>query len=140
MTPLEEIDAFLRKVEEQVGIEVLTFQKKIALDVFSGVVLMTPVDTGRARGGWQIGINTRVTAEGNADKSGGSTIRTGSARIGLLSDYGTIFITNNVPYITTLDQGLFVPPDSNKVVDGYSKQAPAGMVDVTLNRIASAFR
>ena len=47
----------------------------------------------------------------------------------------TIYISNNLPYITKLEYGGYPKNPkggSGKTVNGYSKQAPEGMVGVTL--------
>lgn len=51
--------------------------KKTALDIHAGLVMVTPVDTGRARNGWQL----------SADGNGGMTVE------------------NQVPYIEALNTG-----------------------------------
>ena len=82
--------------------------KKVALDVLRGAVLNTPVDTGRARGNWQVSINTpATTSSGSADKSGTNSLSQGASKINSLpAPTGTtIWITNNVPYIERLENG-----------------------------------
>lgn len=47
----------------------------------------------------------------------------------------SLFISNNLPYITTLEYGGYPNPPkkgTGKTINGYSKQAPNGMVGVTL--------
>lgn len=77
-----------------------------ALSLFSQIVTRTPVDTGRLRGNWQAGINSP------ADSGGDSAI-------GALTLGDTVFITNNLPYAQVIESGS-------------SKQAPNGMVAVTI--------
>lgn len=98
---------------------------KVALTVHSTVVLGTPVDTGRARGNWQVEIGK--AAEGTVDDPSeyGFAAATTKARAKLAGNDGQssslrpqrdVHITNNLPYITPLNQG-------------HSKQAPAGFVE-----------
>jgi len=89
---------------------------KASLELFERVVMDTPVDTGRARGNWQISIGSAVNSELNTeDKDGSQTI--GKATSEILSDKTTapIFIQNNLPYIKKLEYG-------------YSKKSPRGML------------
>ncbi len=96
------------------------------------VVQRSPVDTGKFRGNWQIGDggpDTRVDSEfdkqalGSAP-SAGSFARWQDQLEGVLP--GTvIYITNSLPYARRLEY------------EGYSKQAPEGMVRVTLTEYAS---
>jgi hypothetical protein len=97
--------------------------KKVVFDIFTDIVWLTPVDTGRARGGWQIGSNYKTGESGILDKSGMAALSSGTSGVaGLLTRAQVIgFIYNNVIYIGLLE-------------DGSSKQAPRGMVKVTLTR------
>lgn len=89
-----------------------------ALDIFGKVMQRTPVKTGRARGNWQTSVGTYPTDE---------LSRIGGARA--LSEAGRatktwnieqpIYFVNNLPYILPLEYGN-------------SKQAPRGMVRVTV--------
>lgn len=81
------------------------------------VVLATPVDTGRARANWQVGLNApkRGALLENFDKGGSSTIsRNRTAARGTRAGE-TVYISNNLPYI-------------NRLNEGYSAQAPANFV------------
>jgi len=87
-----------------------------AIKTFSKIIKMTPVDTGRARGNWFIGLD--VGSELNAGK-----VRKGPAYVAKeLPD--TImgkktYLYNNLPYIEALEYG-------------HSTQSPKGMVRVSL--------
>jgi len=108
---------------------VLTYQKKLAFDVLEGIVVMTPVDTGRAKGNWFVTLVAPAVEYDWAkrDPGGGVTISEGSTRIQALSAYGAIYITNNLPYIVPLEKG-------------HSRQSPAGMVRLTLDRVTAGLR
>lgn len=158
---LEQFNTDMQRFVEEIEIDTLTAQRKIALDVLAGVVLATPVDTGRARGNWQVTINKAPSGSllsgkssgRSSDKKGQRTIQKGAGRIERLRTYGRIYISNNVPYIRILNDGGFVPKnpgptrDRRKgrrgrvlVRDGYSVQAPNGMVETTLARIQRQFK
>ena len=75
---------------------------------------------GRLRGNWQVGLNSTPNGEvDREDASGGTTIGRGNAVIAGHRGDGSIFISNNLPY-------------AQAVEGGHSKQAPAGMVRVTV--------
>lgn len=83
-------------------------------EVFSNIIQMTPVDTGRARGNWQCTIGAPFIGEDDT----GSVMKAQNAiprRSG-----SVVYLTNNVPYIGRLEY------------DGHSRQAPAGMVRVSV--------
>lgn len=118
-----------RVVGKQIDQVIILVQKKVAFQLLEGIVNMTPVDTGRARGNWMVTIgspSTEVKTE-TYDKVGAGTIAAGRSTIESLTTLGAIYLTNNLPYILPLENGS-------------SKQAPGGMVQVTLDRVASQFR
>lgn len=96
--------------------------RKIALEMFRRVILRTPVDTGRARGNWQttVGAPAFGTLD-ETDKSGRAAIaRATTVCLAWKAVSGAwIFLANNLPYIERLEHG-------------YSKQAPSGMVAITV--------
>ncbi len=112
-----EIDNFTKKM---LPAEVVIFHKKIVLEALRRVVAKTPVDTGRARANWQVTIGSPATSQLDiTDKDGGATIAKGLAAIQGLPPYQIVWISNNMDYIEDLEHGS-------------SKQAPEGMVEVTV--------
>ncbi len=112
----EDIEAFASKTERKMDFAV----RKISLELFSRVILRTPVDKGRARANWQVSIG--ATSNGTLeleDKSGTATISAATAVAAGLRAGDVIFLVNNLQYIQRLE-------------DGYSGQAPAGMVGLTV--------
>jgi hypothetical protein len=106
------------------------FVKKVVLEIYSRVVLKSPVQTGRFRANWQIGnsfINTSTTQ--SRDKSGTASISRAALEANSIRVAGqTIFISNSLPYSYRLEY------------EGYSKQAPLGMTRVTIAEMASILR
>jgi hypothetical protein len=93
------------------------------LEAHRRVVLKTPVDIGRARGNWQPTIGEAAQGEIDAiDPSGGATIAEGMSVAKGLKFGDTAFTVNNLPYI-------------NRLEHGWSKQAPTGMVAVTVEEL-----
>jgi hypothetical protein len=95
---------------------------KLTLDIHERLLLSTPVDTGWARANWIPSINIPVRkADGSPE-----LISTGEQDKGALEltrwrfSMGPAYITNNVPYITTLNEGS-------------SKQAPSGFVQKSVS-------
>jgi hypothetical protein len=88
-----------------------------------GLIMRTPVDTGRARGNWVFGagaINYEVV-ETRMDRSGGATQGAIAAAVMTVrvASFPYFYVSNSLPYIQRLE-------------DGWSQQAPAGMVKATL--------
>lgn len=88
-----------------------------SFDLFSHIVKRTPVKTGRLRGNWQVGINTRV--DGETNNSASQALSQGSRKINNAEIGQNIYITNNLPYAMAVENGS-------------SQQAPSGMVRVTI--------
>lgn len=115
------IDKFIAKANGNVD---QVIRQTVVLTA-QGLVQRTPVDTGRARANWILGVgNIDLTTSNRTDKGGGSTVSRVAAEVA--SARGRVFyITNALPYIQRLE-------------DGWSKQAPAGMVSVTLAALPAA--
>lgn len=79
-----------------------------ALQLFSAIVLATPVLTGRLRGNWQASMNSRKTGQlATKDGSAGGSATTRKAR-GELKGYAlkdVIYFTNNLPYAAIIEHG-----------------------------------
>lgn len=92
----------------------------VSLEMLRRIVMRSPVDTGRFRANWQVDLNTppeEVTVD--VDVDGQITVMAGELKLAGYELGGTVFIVNNLPYAIPLEEG-------------HSKQAPAGMVGVTL--------
>jgi len=122
------------KLTEAEGIKLL---KKVALQVLTGVVEKTPVDTGRARGNWQVAVGAAGggtvelldpsgEAEAHLDASSSAAIAAGLGKLSSVKLGSTIVIYNNVEYIVALE-------------NGHSGQAPQGMVKLTVAEVQSQF-
>jgi len=107
--------------------------KVAAMELFKSVIMMTPVDTGRAKGNWQCTMTKPADGIIDSEQSEEATIAK-MMEITLKSSIRKgIFLTNNLPYIQKLEYGGY--GQGPKTEGGYSKQAPAGMVRVSLDRI-----
>lgn len=94
--------------------------RKVSLDVGKAIISRSPVDTGRFRGNWNystVSINTGTSS--GADKTGASAIGKIQAGLSSWKPGETIYITNALPYAQRLE-------------NGWSQQAPAGMVRLTV--------
>lgn len=92
------------------------------LELFSGVIKDTPVDTGRARGNWQTSVGSPATGElDRDDKSGAQALAEAQQKIPPGAGQVTL-LTNNLPYIEALERGS-------------SKKSPEGMVRKNVDRV-----
>lgn len=119
----------LGRFEGRIPIDANVFKQKIALDILGGVVLKTPVKSGRAKGNWQVTLGDIPSSgeTGLFDKTGASALAAGEAQIFQVEAGEDLWIHNNVPYIQRLEEGHS------------KKQAPHGMLALTLAEIESQF-
>jgi hypothetical protein len=132
----QDITAFVKKTKVRTDVVL----RKIAFDCFAGVLMRSPVKTGRFRGSWRIGINkvdlsvqklkdtkgkpAPVGTPPSADQVAAANVKLGSAQWG-----HEIHISNNLPYAQRLEEG-------------WSKQAPGpgGIMAASLAKVVAEFR
>lgn len=85
--------------------------KDISAQALNSLIKKTPVDTGDAQNSWNM----------TEDKIDTSLLQSKRERISGKKD---VYITNSVPYIKALEHG-------------HSKQAPKGMIGLTVNELKS---
>lgn len=118
----------LARFAKKTGRSLEQTHREVCIELFRGVVMASPVDTGRFRGNWQ--------ASAAWPKSGTLPIRPAAAALAeIMTNVGPLggvtYLANNLPYALRLEEG-------------YSRQAPVGMVRVNVARfermVASAAR
>lgn len=109
-------------------------KRAAALATLQTVITRTPFDTGRAKNNWLTTVGSPSEDEligdmGDFDRSGQAAISKGDRVIASVGDHdnGSIYITNNLPYINRLNQG-------------WSKQAPAGFVQMSIKAAVEAIK
>ena len=119
---LKQVDKFkadLNKVAELFGTTVGVVRRRVALEIWTGVVKKSPVKTGRFRASWNF-------TEGHVDASVKPEGKHGSPHPPALrsnpDNFTVTWITNNLPYAVPLEEG-------------HSQKAPFGMVRVTLAEV-----
>lgn len=110
----------LKKAGDDAGLVV----RKTALQLQTSMVAMSPVDTGRFKGNWQPGIGA-INADTSAgeDRTGAGVIGRTVSALGAWKPGQMIYLTNSLPYARRLEFG-------------WSKQAPGGMVRLTVANYA----
>lgn len=85
------------------------------------IVQRSPVDTGRFRANWQFSVGAPdLTTSDRVDPSGSLTIARILGQVAGIKAGPTVYLTNSLPYAHRLEY------------EGWSDQAPQGMVRVTL--------
>lgn len=122
----------------------------VAILMFQRVLLRSPVDTGRFRANWNLSFNTidysvRNTTDQTGDAKQSEINALLTAPVG-----GIMYFCNSLPYARVLEYGEYPNPPkfgSKKrgedgvaihVINGYSMQAPNGMVRVTAQEFVDA--
>jgi len=121
-------EAFRRRFGEiikKVGDKAEVVVRKTALELQTSMVEKSPVDTGRFRNNWFCGIgsiNQNIT-----DAVGNESVTRTAQALTAWKPGQTIFLTNSLPYSRPLEYG-------------WSKQAPQGMVRLTVVEYSRALR
>ena len=94
-----------------------------ALHIEAGrrLIFRSPVDTGRFRNNWQTGVSEAPTGEQNAP----NPLARGEAKVARLQPFVLTTWVNNVPYAGRLE-------------NGWSSQAPNGLLRITAAEIQAA--
>ena len=136
---------------KQTGVDIDQAVRKIEIDLFSRIILKSPVDTGRFRNNWtcttaapSTEVKDAKVAAGQFDRSGNLAIKEMTENVG---GAGHItFFCNNLPYAWVLEYGGYpIKPKRGsrvkgrgyqiKSAGGYSYQAPHGMVGISMLEI-----
>jgi hypothetical protein len=113
----------LGQLTEKIKADIDTMVRKATFTVFSKVVLKSPVDTGRFRANWNasFGAPNYTTTESTNQQRGADE----AARAATLPLGGIVYFANSLPYAQRLE-------------NGYSQQAPAGMVRLSAIEFGNA--
>ena len=103
--------------------------KKITIELFSRVIEKSPVLTGRFRANWNcsIGSPNLSTSESTDPSGSGAISKVTSTVVSYTLNDQSVFLTNNLPYAERLE-------------NGWSKQAPNGMVRLSVMEIQNSVR
>jgi hypothetical protein len=107
----------LNKLCARAGDKAEQVVRKSAIELQNAMIAKSPVDTGRFRANWQCGIgaiNPSITQPPGSDVQGRTALTLEAWKPGQ-----TIWLTNSLPY-------------SQRLENGYSKQAPVGMVKLSV--------
>jgi len=109
--------------------DMLAVTKKAMIDMSNRVIDMSPVDTGRFRSNWEIGqdaVPDEVSPDIGPFPQGPEVkARLASQVNSITDDVRFIFLANILPYAYKLE------------MEGWSKQAPAGMLRVVVPEFQS---
>lgn len=144
MATLAQFSQNIRKRGSQIENAGTRFVKATAKRALKALVNATPVDTGRARSNWRVGIGASVRSPIGTYGSGASAkaaISAGFARINSVRGVSgaggglktAIYISNPLDYPGHL-------PNNKGLNDGASKQAPAYYIETAIAESTSAIQ
>lgn len=127
MSNAAKFNAELEKAATKIQGDFQKFYRQVCLEVLKRIVLRTPVDTGRARGNWQLEIGRAasgvLSVGGSEDSMADLAISKGITKLSQIPPFSLVHITNNLEYIYYLEY------------DKRSQQFPEGMVEITLTEM-----
>lgn len=113
-----ELKAEWRQIEDDIGEAIVM----IATDALAGVVEKSPVDEGTFQNNWLVSVATEdqrtIALPGTFASENAGALAAYAAAEG----FPIIFLQNNLPY-------------ANRLENGYSNQAPNGMVALTVAEV-----
>ena len=117
---------------------------KVISEVSRSVIQGTPVDKGMLINNWYA-ANTSPSKRKNKsrDPSGKKSIGRVAKALRRLKLGQTFYLTNNLPYAAVVEYGRYPNPSrakNPKTRNGFSKQAPAGMMRLGLRRALQKIR
>lgn len=129
---VQNLDVAIAKFAKRIDLSIGLVVERLTLDLFNRITERTPVDTGRARQSWQVGVGSiNTTVPASRGKSTGANRGASSPPENPVATFpgditidGTevVYITSSLPYIESLE-------------NGNSTQAPAGMVRLSIAEV-----
>ena len=119
--------------------------KGSAIALFGAIIKASPVDEGTFRANWYVTKDkpsTRVNPNGSAGEN--VILNRTANRILGIENYKRIIMTNNLPYAPVIEFGEFPTGSANEAgskvtTQGYSRQAPQGVVRTNVLRFRQIF-
>lgn len=117
---------------ESVEVKMDDIFQTIVIKVGEKVVRISPVDTGLFRGNWQLTVDEETSGVlAREDQTGDSTVAAIARKANKLTAGQVAYILNHIEYGYDLEYGTYYGPTAKVTEEGFSRQAPKGMVRVT---------
>ena len=117
----KELKAFSKRTDTDLDVTV----RKVALELFDHITMKTPVDTGRAKGNWNMAVGKKDTSVNLKAKSTPQGQPAKALNMKKGDGEKAIYITNSLPYIYALEHG-------------HSQKASNGMVAISVNEVRAS--
>jgi len=106
-----------------------------SIDMFSGVIEDSAVDSGRMRNSWFVDFDGFANGVSDSTSKGDKVIKDMKRKVKKFKIGQTITFTNNMDYAIVNEYGLHQPKESDGVSGGFSKKSPQGMVGINVMRV-----
>jgi hypothetical protein len=132
----DDFDSFARELDAYIDGDVPRAVKDrrdaMAMEALRTCVLMTIVDTGRARGNWQVTTGEPVVVDIlAADRAGFGAIARASAAINaVVGAFGLVWVANGLPYMPAMNDGTH----------NFTKTGAVHMVEAAMARVGRMFQ
>ncbi|MGX2975565.1 HK97 gp10 family phage protein [Ursidibacter arcticus] len=113
--------ADVSRLVEQIEQKANMALRKIAIDTTERVRLKSPVDTGQLRASWTSQLGSMPNTF-NGNDTANAQFKMGE----------TLYIATDKVYAPMLEYGLYPQPGGSKTTNGFSNQAPQGMVRISI--------
>lgn len=134
----DDFAAQIKAFRDKALANVTTVVHDATIGITAALVERTPVDETPLRANWNFGAGTRpesIDESARDDSPGGAdTVERLAAQIVESPVGGITYVNNAMPYMPTIEYGLYPNPPkrpTGKTVNGFSTQAPAGVIGVT---------
>lgn len=117
-----------RKGQARVTGEMAAKIEEASVELFSRIIMASPVDTGAFKGNWQTGFDEVPSGPiDRKDKTGAAAIAEARREAGRFQITGKLYLVNSLPY-------------ASRIEHGWSQQAPTGLVAVNVNSMKEILR
>lgn len=140
MSFASQLEAFAQKTNRNVS----DVRRQAAIELATDIIDRTPVDKGFAKGSWTASVGSEPTNFNTGEDISGQTAisKAVEAANSLQGDQG-FYLFSNLKYMPVLEYGLYGTGEgatSLTTRDGFSIQAPNGMVRVAVRNFKARLR
>jgi hypothetical protein len=111
----------------------------VAIAYFSEIIYSSPVDEGTFRSNWFATFQSPSNKITTSVRGDSAVINAMTSEVLKAPTANQFILTNNLPYATVIEYGGYKGSGAN-TVNGYSKQAPQGVVRIAATRFDSLLK
>jgi hypothetical protein len=127
---IAEFDRRLARKGREIGLKVANRKQELAVEAVEIAVSLSPVakkNGGEFKGAWRISESRSMAAPDTPDTEGGATIERARRDAESIEPFGVVHVVNAMPY-------------AGRIENGWSGQAPQGVLGQTFQRLRARLR